>query len=545
MTDSKFLSNEKVNTEEMNLSEEEEITNVAAIIEEDDDEDANSAEYVESWKKNIPYLVSIMEKYHSGDIEDKRAASEDMIKYLSNFVRNKIHRRYKAYSLKHYEDLFQSGCLGICEGMLKYNPEKSSPTTWFNNYIVNQMQIFVNNTINRTTPHYSDLITKIRRIMDERSKKGLSTTAEDLIVELGDVSNTTVNKCLAIMNCTDNEQYYEDENYLDTQITDFEKSPETTFIDEERKSIIAKAVSKLKDDEKIVTILYYGLIDDYEEFSLADIISVNGFTKEEILRAKGYSEEFIFEQKGFSHNSILKIKELSEKEYEVIQKMDGKTDSFTDNDIKIIISLISKLNLTSKVDKMQSAQIKLSNVFSKLDNTNNLTKTEKALLYKIFKMIKRKIDITSRKNCEKKNFIDKLLIADGYAEHELEDIKAGIKIDKELSAPFEMTLRQMLYARQFHDDDIEKLYAGGGLSTAKVSMLTSIPKSHIRKIRSQANRNLKYILKKEYFDNVSETKEKSMLSDDEIPCICPDYVDNIMDDLINLNLDDDLDSDFD
>lgn len=544
MANSMFLSNEEQNMEEIMLSGDAEVLDSAAIIEEDDDEDAESTEYVESWKKNIPYLVSIMERYHSGSYEEKRGAIEDMIKYLSNFVRNKIHRRYKAYSLKHYEDLFQSGCLGICEGMMKYNPEKSSPTTWFNNYIVNQMQIFVNNTINKTTPHYSDLITKIRRIMDERSKKGLSTTAEDLIVELGDVSNTTVNKCLAIMNCTDNEQYYEDENYLDTQITDFEKSPETTFIDEERKSIIAKAVSKLKEDEKVVTILYYGLIDDYEEFSLADIISANGFSKEEILRAKGYSEEFIFEQKGFSHNSILKIKELSEKEYSVVKKMTPETKSFDDNDIKVIISLISKLNLTSKVEKMQTSQLKLSSVFSKLNDVDSLTKSEKAVLYTIFRQIIRKIDITSRKNCEKKNFIDKLLLADGFSEDELEDIKAGSRIDEELAAPFEMNLRQMLYARQFHDEDIEKLYAGGGLSTAKVAMLTNIPKSHIRKIRSQANRNLKYILKKEYFDNVSDIKEKSMLSDDEIPCICPDYVDNIMEDLINLNLDDDLNSDF-
>jgi len=200
-------------------------------------------------------FVDICERYKSEDPEVVTKALEDALNEMEGFIHNIIKKRYSTYG-KYYEDLVQEGRIGVMQGMKKYDPAKSLPTTYFNVYITHEIVKFIDTEINKTTSHYSANLQKIKRAVNKFEQEGRTWNVQDISVETG-IKIETIIQCLRIDDCK-NEVYYDSED-TELQIREIGKSPEEQYLENEQLKVLYGALMELTPVQREVIIMKYGL----------------------------------------------------------------------------------------------------------------------------------------------------------------------------------------------------------------------------------------------------------------------------------------------
>lgn len=263
----------------------------------DDEDDKKSYQriYKTSNKSELirQKFIDICERYHSDDPQVRKEALWDAIEELKSFVHYVIRKKYGTYT-KYYDDLVQEGIVGIINGMKKYNPEKSLPTTFFNLYIIHEMSKFVDTEVNKTTSHYSSNLTKINRVIDRLEQSGKKWTPTDIAVETN-LNMETVIQCLNIKEYK-NEVYYETDEMLEADLKERTPSPEQEYIENEKNEVLYNAIKTLLPEEQQVLYYRYGLDGTH-------VIAYK-----EIARKMGISIEKV---RKYRHDGIRKLKHKS------------------------------------------------------------------------------------------------------------------------------------------------------------------------------------------------------------------------------------------
>lgn len=200
-------------------------------------------------------FYDICERYHSDDPEKVKKALEDAINELEGFIHDIIKKKYSTYG-KYYEDLVQEGKIGVMQGMQKYDPSKSLPTTFFNWYIIHEISRFIDTEVNKTTSHYSSHLTKINRVINKFEQEGRAWNPQDIAIETG-IKMETIIQCLTIDKYKN--QVYYDSDEMEVQIKERGKSPEEQILENEQIKTLYGALKDLTDDEKEIIIMKYGL----------------------------------------------------------------------------------------------------------------------------------------------------------------------------------------------------------------------------------------------------------------------------------------------
>ena len=261
-------------------------------IEEDDLEIENDSENdYESYstiplstfdKKNRLDYVSLMKDYRSGDKKKREKAVSAIIGDLTGLVLYIIKKKYSTYTTKYYDDLLQSGELGILIGLKDYDPEKSMPSTYFHYFIVHEIQSFINNNVHKTTPYYSTHIKKINRVITKLESMGLPRTSRDIAIQTG-LPLDTVEKTLRIMNGSSEVAIDNCENTVENP--DF-GNPAVEFMKKENAEDIQKILREVLTEEEVTILTYLHGMGDREQLSLKGTALKMGISVDRVKKLK-------------------------------------------------------------------------------------------------------------------------------------------------------------------------------------------------------------------------------------------------------------------
>lgn len=213
--------------------------------------------------------IKIMEKYHSGNQNQRDEAVEEMLDALENYVYYMIHKRFAGY-LGMIEDLSQSGRMAIIEHMGEYNPQYKL-TTFFSFHIQNALQELVNKE-NGESHYYAEskniIVKTIRKLgmdFDNIDEQVLAMHLNMTTGRLHSILEKTLNKKKVELIEEDGETSRE---YFD--------GPETSFMKEEMKKEFRQCIEMLDVEEQIVLCMHFGFyypkFNEYERtYKLSEI----------------------------------------------------------------------------------------------------------------------------------------------------------------------------------------------------------------------------------------------------------------------------------
>lgn len=207
-------------------------------------------------------LVELMDKYHSGIATQVEEAKNILLLSVARMCINLCYHKYRTFYQKAPMDLVQSGCNGILLSLETYDPAKGSLTTWSRNYIIHELQSYVNQKMG-LTPHYNACLKAINEVIARRAKKGLSWTVEDIAIETK-IPAVTVKQCLTRVKYESSKQSLNDENnnIAETLAANC-KTPEQECLENDEMQRIRDAVDEAlsSEAERMVVKYAYGFED--------------------------------------------------------------------------------------------------------------------------------------------------------------------------------------------------------------------------------------------------------------------------------------------
>lgn len=228
-------------------------------------------------------FFAIMEDYHSGDPAREKYALECAVEELKGFIYSIIKKSYMTYARNNYRDLVNEGVIGVIEGMKKYDPSKSMPTTFFSPYIKHEMQLLITKQVDKTTAHYSTNIKKINKVIEQFEINDIPYTNVDIAIQTG-LSLETVNQSMAIRNFRD--EIHADscqDGLIDANLKSRHMpTPEEDYIEKEEHDVLYKAIDdNLTPTEIKVLEMHFGL-NGTETFSEGEIAKQLGIPKDKV-----------------------------------------------------------------------------------------------------------------------------------------------------------------------------------------------------------------------------------------------------------------------
>ena len=219
--------------------------------------------------KNVPSVESEDEeiqddKMNTGDAKKEACEKYDayqageitwddyqlfMLSLLKNYVKYRIKTHHRTLGAE-YEDLMQAGSLAILENLKKFDPHRSSPTSFFTKHIDEKHRKLC--AAPEIREHYSATATKLDKVAKNWGYEGLmdpNLTADTLSI-LAEVSLTTVIETMKLRSITSVSLDSVTEN-IDTIESHF-KNPEQACLDKELAEFVHSQYDKLTDLEKFL-----------------------------------------------------------------------------------------------------------------------------------------------------------------------------------------------------------------------------------------------------------------------------------------------------
>ena len=204
---------------------------------------------VEQFYKTVDWN-QIVSDFHSGEKHLQERAGTLAIKALKGFCITLMAKKYPTYICREDQDLLQSAYMAIWKNLPLYDPEKGEPSTFFAHPIQHAMMDHMNDSVNFTTVHYTQMENKIKQFDDSVSDEDVS--------KMTGISPKTVNRTRKIFK--GNQKYYLD-NFEDCGVmAQGSMSPEEIAIRDEERSLIQTWMDlELTQTEKEILYLSFGL----------------------------------------------------------------------------------------------------------------------------------------------------------------------------------------------------------------------------------------------------------------------------------------------
>ena len=206
-------------------------------------------------------------------------AKTDMTSYMDKYILDVINKKFGTYT-KHFADLRQEGMIGVLKSMDKYDPTISRPSTFFRIYIIHEMTEYINRVVNKTSPHYSENIVKIKRLLSKNEYMGRVVSCIEISQETG-VSPETVVQAVKIYNAAN--EVHIDAAGLEGKMADYGETPEDKYLKKESNELLYNEMEKtLSKEEYLVVAMRHGLGGYDDVMSYADIFDTTGIPVEKV-----------------------------------------------------------------------------------------------------------------------------------------------------------------------------------------------------------------------------------------------------------------------
>jgi len=193
------------------------------------------------------YIRDQIARYHSDDPDVRMKALEEILEDYKKFISHIINKHFASYKSKWYDDMYSVGVIGLMEGISKFDPDKSMPTTFFATYILHEIFDFIAEFVGHTTPYYARALNKLTKARAELESAGIDNpTAIDLSMKTGFKPEVVI-KTLAIQTASQTLSY-DSEEYFYSGRADPQMEPDEILIQNEGRRIIWDAVNALEPD---------------------------------------------------------------------------------------------------------------------------------------------------------------------------------------------------------------------------------------------------------------------------------------------------------
>ena len=227
---------------------------------------------------NLLYLEAVnpedrIDRYEARELfdiacgDDLKAAQKANNKFYLSFGRfvGKIgYLAFPTFMKDYYGELIHAAWCAILERMDKYDPKRSSVSTFFYYDIIHAMQMAIDKEIMNTSEHYRKKSSRIRDEVDKLKDEDKPIDPVAIAVTTG-YSIDFVNTCLANYDCKNYEGFPPAE---DTATE--ETNPEYIYMQKEGVSILYQALEKLPPINKEILISKWGVFGHTKE-SLSSI----------------------------------------------------------------------------------------------------------------------------------------------------------------------------------------------------------------------------------------------------------------------------------
>ncbi len=199
-------------------------------------------------------------------LADLASYAYTMIVYLNEgYIKKLIHKRYKTYVHKHFEELYMAGILGLMTAIEKFDPDKGYAFTtladpWIKGEITKEV-----NEINSVSTHYGMQIAKVNRAKSMLAKNGI---IDPTPAQLRDASGLSIEAVYLALDLQKAQltQMYGDEKTLNAIMEgssgQYSKSPEQVYETTEKTNALYGALDTLDPRENQVIRYRFGLDPD-------------------------------------------------------------------------------------------------------------------------------------------------------------------------------------------------------------------------------------------------------------------------------------------
>lgn len=209
------------------------------------------AEEFEDKYGNKKYWIRIMEIYH---FEDSKKGAEMMCDLLDHFIWLLMKRHYPTYAQNKdvCNDLYNEAIIEILKSMYKYDPNKTSPSTYFGYFILGGFHRAIEDIYDcRNSPSFK----RIQKTIKQFEEKNLPLIETD-IAAAAKTSVTDVIKYFEYKNAHDF-VYLSENPEVDMDIKQKTPTPEEQFFENEKQTKIHQAMLTLSEQEKKVIYTYF------------------------------------------------------------------------------------------------------------------------------------------------------------------------------------------------------------------------------------------------------------------------------------------------
>lgn len=177
------------------------------------------------------------------------------------------------------EDIINEGVIAIMKGIDRYDPERDNK---FETFISRRIRGMIIDLVRKNDWMPRDFRKQVKLMEETRMSLGNDATDEEIANALGmDVKKyRKFQRMSVIMNVLSLDMLEDDEDEhhsLQLSSRDQSSQPESAFLREEARQVLAEAVEHLKEKEKLVVSLYY-----VEELNMGQIAQVLGVSEPRI-----------------------------------------------------------------------------------------------------------------------------------------------------------------------------------------------------------------------------------------------------------------------
>lgn len=192
----------------------------------------------------------IMEEYRFGN---KEKAEKEMYLRLSPLIDRTIKKCCVPPSMT--EDAFQEGALAILEEMKRYDPNISSPETFFPVYILHRITRYLHRNIYHSSIDHSRRLKKVAEIKSELEEEGRHVNVREIAKSSG-LKEKDVEKTLMHLNRVQQERHKSEE---EKEPKDECHDTETTALKNIEKERLYAILNRIGEKNKDIISMKYGL----------------------------------------------------------------------------------------------------------------------------------------------------------------------------------------------------------------------------------------------------------------------------------------------
>lgn len=226
--------------------------------------------------ENYERNVKLMEDYNSGDPVKKAMAVQELLDSVKPFI-HKILKAYKSFMTPdNYEDFVHEAYAAVIAALPRYNPEYAL-TTFIPFEIKHQLQKYIS-TIRGLSSTYSQRINHITRIIEKLNGLGIDNpTPKDISSAMGGtISEKQVIEALQLRDSS-LIWNYQDAEECSNLFNVHAASPEEIIAKRETEELLAEALSKLSEIQKLCILHYYGAygFDKMDNKTIAEVFNIS------------------------------------------------------------------------------------------------------------------------------------------------------------------------------------------------------------------------------------------------------------------------------